>query len=117
MTKFSSFLAPKMVLVFDGQRLLSSIHKSTHAAAQYGRIAVQAISDCCNGNQISSNGYYFRHLDPNIELDMTDVAGLKLDEYDEMCGVKREYHSSAEMRQRKRRAGRNTHKKKPKTLK
>ncbi|MBF0648573.1 hypothetical protein IR083_07060 [Dysgonomonas sp. GY75] len=43
------------------------------------------------------NGYYFRHVSPDILIELEDLNNLKLEEYDKMCGEKRNYHPSRQV--------------------
>ena len=107
MTRKSCFREPKKVLIFNEHRILIAVIKSLHTATQITRITTQTISLCCTGHRISSNGFYFRHSHPNVKVDMDeDMDTLTLEEYDELCGVKREYHSICDMKIRRKRAGR-----------
>ena len=93
--------------MFNENRILITVIKSLHTATQVTLINAQTISLCCNGHRISSNGFYFRHSHPNIKIDMDeDVDILTLEEYDELCGVERQYHPPHEMRTRRIKAGR-----------
>jgi len=97
MTKIN-FNEPKMVLVFNASRILIAIVRSLHSAAQLSAGNLQSISFCCNGLYISSGGFYFRHVHTNIEIDVSDLDSLRLEEYDILCGEKnRRYHSRKEM--------------------
>lgn len=96
MTK-SYLKEPKMVLVFNGARVLIGISRSMHSAALMTGSNLQAISFCCSGKYISTNGFYFRHVHPDIEIEITDLDTLKLEEYDQMCGQQRRYHPVREM--------------------
>ncbi len=96
-----------MVFVFNEHRVLTSVIKSLYSASQAYRISAQTISLCCTGKRISSNGYYFRHSDPNVRIDLyEDMDNLTVEEYDELCGVQKKYHSTSEMKKRKHKAGR-----------
>lgn len=46
---------------------------------------------------MSSRGYYFRNLDPSIEITWEDLGILKLEEYDELCGVNRKLYLTSAM--------------------
>ncbi|GAB6013307.1 hypothetical protein [Viscerimonas tarda] len=93
----SNFKEPKHVLVFNGARVLIAIVRSLHSAAEFSRGNLQAISFCCTGRYVTSGGYYFRHVHPEIEVETGDLDNLKLEEYDAMCGEDRKYHSVREM--------------------
>ena len=96
-----TFNGPKNVLVFNGTRVLIAIVRSLHSAAQLSGGNLQAISFCCNGKYISTGGFYFRHLQANIEIEMSDLNNLKLDEYDRLCGeCGRRYHLKKDMARR-----------------
>ncbi len=107
MTQQSSFRKPKMVFIFNEHRILTFVAKSLYSASEAFRISAQTISLCCTGKRISSNGFYFRHSHPNIRIDIyEDVDKLTLEEYDQLCGVNKRYHSTREMKKRKTKAGR-----------
>lgn len=91
----------KIVLVFNRSFNLVAIGRSVHSVAEMTGSNLQSVSFACTGRYISTNGYYFRHLDPNIEVDLTDLCGLKLQEYDRLCGVERRYHSTRELARRR----------------
>lgn len=100
----SWMLDPKKVLVFNGNRTLIAIVRSVRAAAEFSKGNMQAIANACSGKFISSNGFYFRHFDPNVLVEMDDIDTLKLHEYDDLCGVEREYHTVSQMSRNKRRS-------------
>jgi hypothetical protein len=93
----SKFKEPKNVLVFNGARVLIAVVRSLHSASLLSGGNLQAISFCCTGKYISTGGFYFRHIHGEIEIEMSDLDTLKLEEYDRMCGVERRYHSVREM--------------------
>jgi hypothetical protein len=93
----SKFKEPKNVLVFNGARALIAIVRSLHSASAFSGGNLQAISFCCTGKYISTGGFYFRHVHPEIEIETGDLDNLKLEDYDNMCGVDRRYHSVREM--------------------
>lgn len=98
----SKFKEPKPILVFNGARVLISIFRSLHSAADFSGGNLQAISFSCTGKYISTGGYYFRHISPDIEIEISDIDTLNLLEYDKMCGYKRKYHSVKDMAKRKK---------------
>jgi len=89
----SSFLEPKQVLIFNNAKTLIAVVRSLHSASELTFCNLQAISFCCTGKYIMTGGYYFRHVNPNILIDLEDLDNLKLEEYDSMCGEKRKYYS------------------------
>lgn len=93
----SFFIEPKKVLIFNTAKVLIAITRSLHAASELTFCNLQAISFCCNGKYIMSGGYYFRHINPNILIELEDLDTLKLEEYDKMCGEKREYYTSRQL--------------------
>jgi hypothetical protein len=94
-----------MVFVFNEHRILTGIMKSLYATSQAYRISAQTVSMCCTGRRISSNGYYFRHSDEGVRIDLyADIDNLTLEEYDELCGMDKRYHSTGEMKKRKARS-------------
>ncbi|MBF0577398.1 hypothetical protein [Dysgonomonas sp. GY617] len=97
----SMFKEPKPVLVFNGARVLIGILRSLHAAANFSGGNLQAISFSCTGKYISTGGYYFRHISPEIEIEINDIDNLNLIDYDNMCSEKRKYHSVRDMARRR----------------
>lgn len=102
MTTRSIFQEPKIVLVFNNQRVLVSMHKSLNLASQEMNIPAQSISLCCLGYHISCYGYYFRHYDPDIVLitPHIDMGNLRLEEFDTMSNLVRRYHDPKEISRR-----------------
>ena len=93
----SSFHRPKMVLIFNGAQILVAIARSLHSAAELTGGNLQAISFCCTGKYICSGSFYYRHLHPDVEVDISDIGTLQLQEYDSLCGVERTYYSVRQM--------------------
>ena len=46
---------------------------------------------------MSCGKYYFRYFNDNVEIDLSDVGTLKLEEYDKLCGVKRRVYTNIAM--------------------
>lgn len=97
----SSFRTPKPVLIFNGSRHLIAIARSLHCVSYLSGINVQAISLACTGTHASACGIYFRHVHSDVLLDFSDLDDLKLQHYDNLCGIERIYHSPQEMMRRK----------------
>ena len=99
----SIFQNPKIVLVFDKERVLITMHKSLNIASRAMNIPAQSISLCCLGYHISCYGYYFRHynLDKVEIVPHLDFGHLRVEEYDRMCEEVRRYHDPKEMSRRK----------------
>ena len=99
------FLPPKTLLVFNGAYVLVGILRSLHSASDFSGINLQAISFCCTGKYVAVDGYYFRHAHPDVQIELTDLDNLKLQEYDRMCGISRRYLSVREMAHRRQTLG------------
>lgn len=100
--KRSPFHQPKPVLIFNGAYILVGITRSIRSASEISGGNAQAISFACTGRYISAGSFYFRHIHPDIEIEITDLDTLKLQDYDKMCHVERRYHSVREMARRKK---------------
>lgn len=77
------------VLMFDGQKRLCAMFASQYAAAAALKISKQAMTQAVNGQIITAGGFYFRSYDPNLIVDYTMLGKLRLDEFDETCGIVR----------------------------
>ncbi|MDR1610393.1 MAG: hypothetical protein LBS08_02660, partial [Candidatus Symbiothrix sp.] len=42
---------------------------------------------------ISSGGYYFRHIHPEVKIEINDLDNLRVEDYDKLCGEERQYHT------------------------
>ena len=93
----SAFNRPKAVLIFNGSQALVAIVRSLHSAAEITGGNLQSISFCCTGKYASSGGFDYRHIHPNVEIELSDLGMLQLKEYDKMCGEKRVYYSAKQM--------------------
>lgn len=91
------FHHPIKVMVFDEKQKFIAIISSLHSAAQLTFGNKQSISSCCTGRYVSTNGFYFRHLNPELSITKDDMEKLKLHEYDQMCGNDRRYHSEKKL--------------------
>ena len=87
----SNFKAPTIVLIFNSARVLVAIMRSVHCVAELTHNNLQSISHCCTGRYTHSRGYYFRHLHPDVLIDLDDLDNLRLEEYDKLCGTKQKY--------------------------
>lgn len=87
----------KRVLIFNPSKRLIAIVSSANAAAKMLNINIQPIHYACTGKCISSNGYYFRHLSDEIEITPEDLGVLKVDEYDQLCGIERRVFKNRSM--------------------
>ena len=93
----STFKRPKMVLIFNGAQVLVAVTRSLHSAAELTKGNLQAISFCCTGKYVCSGGLYFRHLHPDVEIELADLGTLMLKDYDALCGEKRTYYPVRKM--------------------
>ena len=98
----SVFHKPKPVLIFNGAYVLVGITRSIRSASEISGGNPQAISFACTGRAISAGTFYYRHIQPDIEIEITDLDTLKLQDYDKMCKNERRYHSVREMARRRR---------------
>lgn len=90
------------MLVFNSYGSLFAIFKSAHSTHKLTNNSMQAISSACLGKAVSSCGFYFRHLSPNIELEWSDIGTLRVQDYDQMCGnTDRKYHTVKQMLRQK----------------
>ncbi len=85
------------ILVFNPLKRLVGIFASMSGAAKALNTSTTNIKFACDGTCISGCNLYFRQLDPRIEITLDDLANLKLQEYDEMCGVTRRYYLTKNM--------------------
>lgn len=100
--KRSPFRQPKQVLIFNGAYVLIAITRSLRSASEISGSNAQAISFACSGKYISASNLYYRHVHPDIEIEVSDLDTLKLQDYNKMCSVDRRYHSVREMARRRK---------------
>lgn len=102
MTKHSIYPKPKIVLVFNQQRLLISMYNSLNIASRELNIPTQSISLCCLGHHISCYGRYFRHYEPQVVevVPHVDFGNLQLEHFDRMSNLVRRYHDPKEITRR-----------------
>lgn len=91
---------PQPVLIFNRARVLICITRSLRAASLITMYNMQGISLACLGDSIMYREYYFRYIHPNVEIEMDDLNVLKLEEYDTMCGIQREYYTIRQIMKR-----------------
>lgn len=89
--------SPSRTLVFNPLKRLVAIVQSNTAAAKLFDAKVQGIHYACTGKCMSCKGLYFRSLDNSIEVTLDDLGVLKLDEYDELCGIERKTYENKTM--------------------
>jgi hypothetical protein len=96
--KKQKYLDAKNVLIFNMSRqVLIAVVRSLHSAAELTNGNLQAISFACTGKYIASGGYYFRHIHPDVEINMNSLDVLKVKEYDKMCGEERQYYTKKQI--------------------
>ncbi len=74
-----------------------AIFHSTLATAKAFNTHSQSIHYACTGRCISCQGMYFRHLQDDIEVTFDDLGALRLEEYDQLCGVERKIYETKNM--------------------
>lgn len=85
------------VLIFSKNKILISIVSSVNEAAKMLTLHPGNISKVCNGQLMSLGTYYFRYIDDEIEMSLTDIGTLQLKEYDQLCGVERAVYATSKM--------------------
>lgn len=88
----------KKVLAFNPARILVGVFRSVRAAAEMSGGSAQGVSNASVGRSATSVGYYWRHEHEDVEIEIIDIGELRLEEYDKLCGSKREYISSRDIR-------------------
>lgn len=87
----------KQVLAFNYNGVLIAMFASVGLAGTLTGILPQAVSNACIGSSLSSNGMYFRHLDPIVTVESDDIGSLKLKDYDYILGQTRKYRKPKNM--------------------
>ena len=87
----------KQVLVFNSCKRLVGIFHSALAAAKTLNVHTQSVHYACTGRCIAVNKVYLRHLSNEVEVTFDDFGSLKLEEYDELCGVERKVYPTNKM--------------------
>jgi hypothetical protein len=95
MSKISS--QSKRVLVFNPLKKLIAIYQSAFAASRSFGVQRPSIASVCTGISMSCKGMYFRYLQDDIEVTFEDLGTLRLEEYDQLCGVKRQLYKTKNM--------------------
>lgn len=85
------------VLAFNPLKRLVAVYASKSAAAKILGTTTVNIMYACDGTSISCRQLYLRELSPEIEVTFEDFHTLRLEEYDEMCGIKRRYYTTKDM--------------------
>lgn len=87
----------KQVLIFNRNKVLISICSSVGSAEKVTKSSRASVSAACIGKNITSGGFYFRHVHPNTIIELDDLDRLKVNEYDKLCNTNRLYHSRSKM--------------------
>lgn len=83
--------------MFNPLKRLVGIFASKSAAAKALGTSTVNIMYACDGTSISCRQLYFRELASNIELTFEDFHTLRLEEYDQLCGITRRYYITKDM--------------------
>lgn len=91
----------KMVLIFSPRRVLIGLASSTNQAAKIVNRDVSSIYQASVGKIKSSAGLLWRYEDPNVEIELSDIGTLTIEEFDNLCGVEREYYPPKDIKRKK----------------
>lgn len=84
------------ILVFNPGKRLMALFGSRLQAAKMMNVSTQGVLRACNGEAITTGGFYFREWTDDIEIDFYKEMGeLTIMEYDELCGVERKLYRGA----------------------
>ena len=92
------FRTPLRVLAFDSALRLIGIFQSYNATEKVTGIKHQILLRCCNGQMISSRGFYFREVLEDTILDIDDLNTLTLLEFDSQMGYDRHIYATRNMK-------------------
>jgi hypothetical protein len=70
------------VMVFNSDRILIAIVRTLNTLEKISGRGLQSIS-LTESKHVSSGNYYFRYLQPGIEIGMDEFDSLTLEQYDE----------------------------------
>lgn len=88
---------PQSVLIFNRWKTLVSIVSSVNEAAKMMKLHPGNISKVCKGQLMSLNSFYFRYIGDDIELELKDIGTLRLEDYDQLCGIDRTLYATSKM--------------------
>lgn len=91
----------RQVLVFNNKKILIAVLASAYEAAKYGDRNRGNIARACAGDLISVQNYYFRYTFDSVEIEISDVGTLTLEEYDKLCGVTRMVYDTPAMNRKR----------------
>ena len=92
------FKTPLRVLAFDSALRLIGIFQSYSATEKVTGIKHQILLRCCNGQMISSKGFYFREVPEDTIIDIDDLNKLTLLEFDKEMGYDRHIYATRNMK-------------------
>lgn len=92
------FKTPLRVLAFDSSLRLTGIFQSYSATEKITGIKHQILLRCCNGQMITSRGFYFREVPEDTILDVDDLNTLTLLEFDRQMGFDRHIYATRNMK-------------------
>ena len=94
MTK-STGLGPEgnTALIFEPNFNLIAIVSNSYQAAKLTGSYQPAVHMAIKGGLKTTNSLYFRSVPPNMEVYISDLYSLKLQEFDQMCGLERSYET------------------------
>ncbi len=92
------FKTPLRVLAFDSALRLIGIFQSYSATEKVTGIKHQILLRCCNGQMISSKGFYFREVPEDTIIDIDDLNKLTLLEFDKEMGFDRHIYATRNMK-------------------
>lgn len=88
----------RRILAFDSSKKLTFIAQSQIKMAKMLGVAAPTVKAACDGNAISTRGYYLRWWNPEIEIDTINELGvLTLKEYDSLVGEERRVYEGRKM--------------------
>lgn len=87
----------KRILLFNSSKRFVGIFQSSMQAAKALGTHTQSVHNACTGRCIAVGKSYLRHLSDDIEISFDDLGTLKLEEYDELCGVNRKVYPTNKM--------------------
>ena len=90
----------KQVLVFNSRKKLIMYATSVSEISKALKLRPGNISKACRGDLISYGNYYFRYIENDVEIEMSDFGTLSLSEYDSLCGIKRAIYPTQRMRRK-----------------
>ena len=94
----SRFQTPLRVLAFDSSLRLIGIFQSYSATEKMTGVKHQILLRCCNGQMISSKGFYFREVPEDTIIEIDDLNTLTLLEFDQQMGFNRRIYATRNMK-------------------